>query len=834
MRNKTKKAQNTEKKKSKYYSTRFNPELTVGLLSSQVASRIQDGLVNKTKKRYSKTYGQILKDNFITLFNVLLIVIGLALILVGRVQNCLFLVVLIFNIGIGLFQDIRAKRTIDKLRLVTAPSAEVIRDAREMTIPSNEVVLDDILVLSSGRQISTDAIVKSGVIEVNESLLTGEAIAVKKKKGDMVYAGSYVTSGTAIVQVEKIGDDNYAETLQRKAKVIDKPKSELLKSLNLIFHAISFIIIPLGIIMAVGNVIQITAADTEPMDRLKEVVSQTAGSLVSMIPSGMFLLTSMTLYTGVIRLGMKRTSVQELYSIEMLARVDTLCLDKTGTLTDGTMCVEDVVSFEGYENLDIDSVMGSYLRAVKDSNQTATALKKKFEYNNIYEETTVLPFSSDRKYSAVTFKNLGTFILGAPEYVYKGEDKNILKTIRKYTSKGIRVLMLAHTKSKIKNDSISKDGEPVCLFIIYDRIRSDAAETIAWFRKNDVAVKIISGDNPIAVSEIARLVGIDTYNQYISLEGMSLEEVAAVAENYTIFGRVTPEQKAALVTALRNRKHTVAMIGDGVNDILSLKKADCSIAMAAGSEAARDVAHLVLLDSNFNVLPDIVAEGRRAISNLQNVSSLFLTKTIFSIFFSIIWAVVMFATIPPAHKTYPFETNNFYIWEMIAIGLASFCMAIQPNKKRIQGNFVSNVIQKALPGGLAITLGVSAFFIFQNQEIFGFAKPEIMTSTTPTVAITCSSILMYVISFIVLLKVSMPFNKYRGILFATCITLAIGAIVFTELMVENPSVKTFLGISIKGLTGENIKALFIVLIPAILIHLLADVVLKKWTKNSVR
>ena len=829
MKNKTKKKQVTEKNKSKYFHTRFQPDVNIGLLSSQVASRQQDGLVNKTKKHYSKTYGQIFKDNFLTLFNILLIVIGIALIAVGEWTKCLFLLVLALNVGIGLFQDIRAKLTIDKLRLVTAPNAEVIRDAREMTIPSDQIVLDDILVLSQGRQISADAIVRSGVVEINESLLTGEAIAVKKKKGDLVYAGSYVTSGTAVVQVEKIGDENYAEQLQRKAKVVDKPKSELLKSLNLIFHMISFIIIPLGVVMAIGNIVQISSENMQIEEQINNVVSQTAGSLVSMIPSGMFLLTSMTLYTGVIRLGKKRTSVQELYSIEMLARVDTLCLDKTGTITDGTMSVEDVVIFGGYENFDLDTFMGSYLKAVNDSNQTAVAMMQKYPLNNILEPVNILPFSSDRKCSAVTFKGKGTYLFGAPEFVYKGNDKEILKKVRHYTSKGTRVLMLAHTKTKIKGDNVPQDAEPICLFIVYDRIRKDAAETLAWFRKNDVAVKIISGDNPIAVAEIARIVGVDTAHQYISLEGMSLEEVAAVADDYTVFGRVTPEQKAALIEALRNRKHTVAMIGDGVNDILSLKKADCAIAMASGSEAAMDVAHLVLLDSNFNVLPDIVAEGRRAISNLQNVSSLFLNKTIFSIFFSIIWAVVMFATMPPQNKLYPFTTSNFYIWEMLAIGLASFFMAIQPNKKRISGNFVTNVIQKALPGGIAITLGVSAFFIFQNQNIFDFGLVEGQANYA---AITCSCLLMYVLSFVVLLRVCLPFNKYRGILFSVCVSVGILAILVTELLTKDPNSKTFLEISIKSLSGNNIKGLFVVLVPALLFYYIAHIVLKKWAKSE--
>lgn len=831
MKNKMKKQNAVEKNKSEFYTTRFHPETQVGLLAHQVASREQDGLINQSKNNYSKSYGKILKENLLTFFNILLFAIGLALMIVKAFTSLFFLVILILNIAIGIYQDVRAKKTIDRLRLVTAPSAEVIRDAREVTIPSDKIVLDDIVILSTGKQISTDAIVRSGSIEVNESLLTGEAIAVKKKAGDLVYAGSYVTSGTAVVQVDRIGDDNYAQQLQKKAKVLAKPKSELLRSLNFIFHIISFIIIPLAVIMAVGNSIQMAKAggDFSGWEKVSKVIEQTAGSLVGMIPSGMFLLTSMTLYTGVIRLGKKRTSVQELYSIEMLARVDTLCLDKTGTITDGTMSVEKVIVFDSYKGIDLDTIMGSYLKAVNDTNQTSLAMMKKYPLNQVLQPVMTLPFSSDRKCSAVTFKGKGTFIFGAPEFVYKGKDKELNKIVREYVNRGTRVLMFAHSKDKIKNDRIPEDVDPICLFILYDRIRPDAYETISWFRDNDVVVKIISGDNPVAVSEIARQVGIETANQYISLEGMSLEEVSSVANEYTIFGRVTPEQKAALISSLRKHNHTVAMIGDGVNDILSLKQADCSIAMASGSEAARDVSHLVLLDSNFNVLPSIVAEGRRAIANLQNVSSLFLAKTVFSILFSCIWAVVMFVDRnSDVVNTYPFKTNNLYIWEILAIGIPAFFMALQPNKKIIRGNFVKNVVQKAIPGGLAITLAVSAFFIFQNYNVFGFGV--LAGETTSMVAITCSCITMYVLAFILLLQLCIPFNKYRAILFVGLTITAAGVILISELQ----GWTGLLNISIRTMPNEALKGLFLVLGCAILIYFGADWIFKVITNKRRR
>ena len=528
-------------------------------------------------------------------------------------------------------------------------------------------------------------------------------------------------------------------------------------------------------------------------------------------------------------MGKKRTSVQELYSIEMLARVDTLCLDKTGTITDGTMTVEDTIVFDAYRGIDLDTIMGSYLKAVNDTNQTALAMREKYPLNTQLTPLTVLPFSSERKCSAVTFKGRGTFVFGAPEFVYRGKDREIQKLVRLYVSKGTRVLMLAHSEDRIKGDVIPSDVDPICLFILYDHIRDDAYETLSWFRKNDVSVKIISGDNPVAVSEIAKTVGIETAHQYISLEGMSLEEVANVANDYTVFGRVTPEQKAAIITSLRRHKRTVAMIGDGVNDILSLKQADCSIAMASGSEAACNVAHLVLLDSNFNVLPDVVSEGRRAISNLQNVSSLFLTKTVFSIFFSMIWAVVMFADRSSTSNGYPFKTQNLYIWEMLAIGLASFFLALQPNNKRIKGDFVGNVVQKALPGGIVIKLAVSTFFIFESfgtNGLFGFGMTEseiVANRIHSSASITCSSITMYVIAFIVLLRVSLPMNRYRAIVYSSTVFLAILAIVLSETI---PSLNNLFGISIRTLSGESVKGLFIVLIPAILLYIGCDFIMK--------
>ncbi|MCF0117681.1 MAG: HAD-IC family P-type ATPase, partial [Bacilli bacterium] len=573
--------------KTKYAEERFEPNIKKGLNDFQIKSRVHDRLVNKSNKSYTKSYWKIFTDNFLTFFNIVLYIIAAALISVGKLSSCLFVVIQFANIFIGVYQDIRAKKLIDRMKLVTEAKAEVVRNGNITTIKATDIVLDEIVVLENGKQITVDGVVVDGYIEVNESLITGESKAIKKNPGDAVFAGSFVTAGSAYIRADKIGVDTFAQQLQQKAKVIKKPTSELLNSLNTIFRWISFAIVPFAIFAIFGNYFAqegtfdgfFTSLSNKAL--WKNVIGSTAGSLVSMIPAGMFLLTSTTLTVGLIRLSKKRAFVQELYSIESLARVDVLCLDKTGTITDGTMEVSNVFPMKDVTSEDVEMIMGSYLKAVGDNNMTSLALKKRFTFNDKLKAKTVIPFSSDRKCSAVYFKDQGTYALGAPDYIYKGKDKKIKDTLNMYINSGHRVLMLAHSDLPIAKQVIPSTLEPVAIIVLVDHIRDDAIDTIRWFQENDVQIRIISGDNPASVSAIANSVGIKNADKFISLEGMSIAQVESIAVDYTVFGRVSPEQKAAIIRILRRTGHTPAMVGDGVNDILALKEADCSVAMAA-------------------------------------------------------------------------------------------------------------------------------------------------------------------------------------------------------------------------------------------------------------
>lgn len=746
---------------------RFSPLLSQGLTSSQVDMRHRDGLNNVVNKSFTKSYGRIIFDNVFTFFNMLLTIIAIALLIVGSYTDLMFVVIMVANMTIGIIQEIKAKKTIDKLTLVTAPSTTVIRNGTAASIPIDNIVLDDIIVLSIGNQISADAIVKDGMIEVNESLLTGESLPVKKRIGDPVYAGSFVVSGQATCQVDKIGLQSYAMTLQSQAKRYSKPRSELVRALNNIIKVISIIIVPIGIALFFVNLLSINGQTISGADinAIKETIEKTAGSIIGMIPAGMFLLTSVALAMGVLSLSRHNTSVKELYCIEMLARVNVLCLDKTGTLTDGTMNVEEVVILKNGH--DINRIMGSYLSCLTDNNQTSIALQERFPFNTAMKEVAKIPFSSSRKYSAVSFEKYGTYIMGAPEFIVPELDEVLEALIATKQAHGYRVLMLAHSHAMIKNEQLKGVITPVALFILVDHIRKEAPDTIKWFRENGVEIKIISGDNPLTASEIARNCGVVNADKYISLEGLSINEVGEIADKYTVFGRVSPEQKASLIKALKNRQNIVAMTGDGVNDILAMKNADCSIAMAGGSEATKNVAHLILLDSNFASMPKVVEEGRRVINNVQRSSSLFLMKTFFTIILSVAILVInLFGT----KITYPFSPKNLIIMEVVGIGIPSTLLAIQPNKSLIKGHFLKTVITRALPGTMLLLLSVvigvvlNSLGFFENGEN-ALAFPDSLT-TLIIIAMVASSLIM-------LFRICQPFNVYRGTLFVMMVIFAV-------------------------------------------------------------
>ncbi|HBD06584.1 MAG TPA: ATPase P [Firmicutes bacterium] len=743
-------------------ATRYIPDVDVGLTEEQISERIKDGYTNESKTSYTKSIGRIFVDNIFTFFNMLLTIIAIALVCVGSYTNLFFMVIALINTGFGIFQEIRAKITMDKLRLVTVPTTNVLRNGQTSTIPTEQIVLDDIMLLSIGNQIPSDGVVKKGMIEVNESLLTGESLPIKKNIGDTVYAGSFVVSGSAAVQVEHIADTNYSSSIQNMAKQYTKPKSELVRALNTIIHSISFVVIPLGAILFCLNFFN--SGDIPLFNKVKEAIEATAGSLIGMIPAGMYLLTTFALMAGVLRISKRRTVVRELYCIEMLARVNVLCLDKTGTLTDGTMNVNEVVVID--DTYDVPEVMGSYLSVFEDNNQTSIALQQAFSYNSKYRVIDKIPFSSSRKYSAISFENIGTFLLGAPEFVCNNIDDTLQHLIAEKQSKGFRVLLFGHTNAIIKNEKISGVVRPVAIFILMDHIRPEAPATIKWFNDNDVEIKIISGDSPLTASEIAASCGVINASNWVSLEGLSINEVTEIADKYTVFGRVSPEQKAALIKALKNRQKVVGMTGDGVNDILAMKSSDCSIAMASGADAAKSVAHLVLLDSNFASMPKVVEEGRRVINNIQRSSSLFLMKTLFTIALTIF---VIISNLFGSKMTYPFAPKNLMILEVFCIGVPSAILALQPNKNRIHGHFLRNVLLSSLPGAILLLVAVALSMIPGN---YGFYESTITAESLRTMSIIC----MVICGLAILYQLCKPLDLYRSILVITmciCATLSI-------------------------------------------------------------
>ena len=721
---------------------RFEVTAKQGLNAEQVQKRIDEHLTNKVENKNVKTYKSIFFGNIFTFFNMLCFVVAGALIAVGAWTNLLFLAIILCNIVIGIIQEIRAKKTIEKISLVSAPTATVVRDGHKQDISVDDVVMDDVIFFTTGKQICADCHVIEGEVEVNESLLTGESVAVKKRKGDMLYSGSFISSGKCTAVVDRVGEFSYTAKLSAKAKEYKKAKSELLRSLNLIIRCIGIIIIPLAILMFYNNYNELGV--------ISATVKQTAGSIIGMIPAGMFLLTSVALAVGVVKLATKRTLVQDLYSIEMLARTDVLCLDKTGTITDGTMKVNSVIQLADV-NHTVGDIMGSMLTALEDNNQTSRALATHFGYSKEFTKDIVLPFSSARKLSAVTFRNGETYAFGAPEFVYKEKNAEVDKLVKQYAQKGFRVILLVKCDGKIDGDKLSAKRKPVAIIVIEDHIREDAAATLQWFKDNAVQVKIISGDNPITVSEVSKRVGVENAEKFISLEGLNEQQVIEAAEKYTVFGRVSPEQKMILVKALKNKGHKVAMTGDGVNDILALKEADCSIAMASGSEATRNVSHLVLLDSNFASMPSVVAEGRRVINNIQKSSSLFLMKTFFTMFLSIFCLIM--------RTEYPFNTLQILLLEYFVIGIPSFCLSLQPNKDPIQGKFLSNLICNSLPGAIIFTINVIACFFI--DRIVG----------TGGQFVTMASLLVTFSGLLVLFKLCKPFDIYRTFLYCAVIAL---------------------------------------------------------------
>ena len=695
-----------------------------GLTDEQVNARIAEGKVNADENPNTRTYKQIVRENTLTFFNFLNLVLLVLVLLVGSYKNAFFVCIIIINTLIGIAQEIRAKKTIDKLAILTARKSVVIREGQKWTVPTEELVLDDVVCLKTGDQVPADARILEGSLEVNESLLTGESDNLPKNEGDELFSGSFVTSGEACCQIIHVGKDNYAAQITSEAKEFKRHNSELKNSLNAILKVISIIIVPLGALLFYKQyyIVGDTFRDS--------VVSMVAGVL-GMIPEGLVLLTSVALTLGALVLANKKTLVQELYCIETLARVDTLCLDKTGTITEGTMCVERVEPYvstgrtetaatepesaestEAEEQVqtdsafmeEIDVIMGNMMYVLKDQNATIDALRKRFPAKQDMTPEHVIPFSSDRKYSGVVFEEKGTYLMGAAQFLFPENNEELTEKCQAYAEEGLRVLVLAHSSQNAEGTELPEGLEPLALMLLTDVIREEAPDTLAFFDSQEVDLKVISGDDPVTVAAIARRAGLKNADSYVDATTLTTEEELqdAVAQ-YSVFGRVTPQQKKAMVQALQSQGHTVAMTGDGVNDVLALKEADCSIAMAQGSDAAKNIANVVLLDSNFASMPHIVNQGRRVVNNIRTAASMFLIKTMFSVMLSLL--TIFFG------NAYPFEPIQMSLISACAVGIPTFLLAQENNYEKIDHTFLRHVFINAFPAAITITFCVFAVML---------------------------------------------------------------------------------------------------------------------------
>lgn len=817
---------------------RYSPDIERGLSFEQVEERKNAKLVNKSKKAYGKTYTQIIVSNVFSFFNVLLYLIAVVLIYttirtheIKILWGLFFLVILVANTGIGLYEDISARRLLSKLRLITQAKAVVIRNGQKLEIPTEEVVLDDILYIEKDTQICVDGIVLSGEVSVNESLITGESVNVYKNLNEEVFSGTYVTSGSAYIRADKVGVDCLANSLQSKANKFKRSPSEILRSLNNMFVVIGATVIIMGIFLVITFFAQGKMNDNHS---IVIGVRSVTGSMVAMIPSGLYLLTSTALAVAVINLAKKKAQIQDFYSVEMLARVDTLCVDKTGTITDGNLIVNKVIIFDRkISEAYVAQAISNVLRATNDNNSTANAIRKIYDLELSAGIKVALPFSSENKYSGATFNGGKTFIMGAPEFLPLRDKPGVLKRCEEFTKKGLRVLVLSEGNKEIANNKYSGELIAVAMLVIKDSIREDAFETFKWFAENGVDIKVISGDNAQTVSSIAYEAGIKDAVNFVSLENMSIEEVKEIANKYTVFGRVTPEQKEALVIALKESGKTVAMTGDGVNDILALKRSDCSIAMASGAEAARNISHIVLLDSNFARLPAVVDEGRRVVNNLQRTAALFITKTIFAFVTTLVFTLASIIEKDPSGG-YPFVTNHLYLWEFITSAFAAFFLALERNNERIEGSFLPNVFKKAVPA--AVMLLASVFIIFglyvlQRENVINFG---IYNKDT---AVCMSVISISLLGTVFLYKVCTPFTKYRKFVLiiaaaANFVTILIDAIVSHALNVTEP----VLQIPFIEMGGESylITIIIIVVLSAIYLitYRIVDACKKKENQNE--
>ena len=717
-----------------------------GLTDDEVNERIEQGLVNQSDISTGKSVKNIILSNILTYFNLIFLIIAILLIYVGSYRNLTFLPVIIGNIIIGIVQELRAKQILDKMNLINAPHSIVFRNGVQKQILSQQLVKDDIVLLSAGNQICADAIVIEGNIQVNEALLTGEADEIEKISGSSLLSGSFVVSGQCYAKLEHVGNESYITKLTAEAKAMGSgEQSEMIRSINQLVKWIGIGIIPIGILLfSQGYYL-----NHETMQ--KSIVSMVA-AIIGMIPEGLYLLTTIALALSTMRLAKKQVILHDMKSIEALARVDVLCVDKTGTITEPGMEVLEVLPSKVNSQMiktkeELELLLTDYAMSIPDDNATMQAIREyvaAFNTNSKKRETIeVIPFSSTTKYSGISFSD-GSFLLGAPEFVMRKEYHLILPEISTYIKNGHRVLLLGKYEGSSLKDGLTEKVVPLGYIILTNPIRKNARETFSYFKEQGVCVKVISGDNPETVSEVASRAGIEHADQFIDATTLDTDsKLSNALEEYTVFGRVTPKQKQKLVQALQKAGHTVAMTGDGVNDILAMKDADCSVAMASGSEAAAQAAQVVLLDSDFAHMPNVVIEGRRVVNNVQRSAVLFLVKNIFSILLALLSLLISF--------TYPLEPSQISLISMFTIGFPGFLLALEANKNRIKGHFLKNVLIKALPAGLTDVLAVGALVVC--GEVFSLPKNDIATAST---------MLLSVVGFMILTKISAPLNPLKN------------------------------------------------------------------------
>jgi cation-transporting ATPase E len=720
---------------------RRNPDPHTGLTEEEVALRVQTGHINATVNPPSKSVGQIIRGNLFTFFNFVFFFLAACLVAVGSFQDMMFLVVAIANILIGIVQELRAKKVIDQLTLLSVPQVTAVRGGSEVVLAPEELVLDDVVVFSSGMQICADAVVLDGEVQVNESLITGEAKSITKRPGDALLSGSFVVAGKCWARLDKVGEDSYVSKLTIEAKRHGgKKKSEMMRSLDRLIQFVGVIIFPVGILLFLNEYKVLGIS-------LKDSVVDTVAAMTGMIPEGLYLLTSVALAVSVIRLARYKTLVHEMGCIETLARVDVLCVDKTGTITESDMQVSGMEPLGGCAINSIREILANYYATMDADNATSAAMKSYFAPPAAaWHAERAIPFTSAKKWSAVCFAQHGNYVVGAPEFILKERYGEVREQVEPFSMKGSRVLLLAEyqgTPGEVLDPALAV---PLSLVLIDNKIRENAPDTFRFFAEQGVDIKVISGDNPVTVSEVAKKAGIAGAENYVDASTLNTpEKLEAAVQNNTVFGRVTPDQKRMFVKALKNAGHTVAMTGDGVNDVLALKDADCSIAMASGSDAARQVSQLVLLDSDFAAMTKVVMEGRRVINNIQRAASLFLVKTIFSFFLSFI---TLFIAMP-----YPVTPIQLSLVSGLTIGAPAFFLALEPNKSLVSGHFLRNVIRKAFPGALTNLILILAVELYCT--VFGFSGDELST---------ISAILLNVVGLLVLFQVCKPIDWKRGLI----------------------------------------------------------------------